>query len=72
MDTKISPLVLNRCSDLSDIHNYRPVAIANVSSIKFLKIFCSTDVNNIYLLLIIYLSLNRAVLQIYIPYGNKF
>ena len=35
MDTKIIPLVKNRCADLSDINNYRPVAIANVLSKVF-------------------------------------
>ena len=35
MDTKIIPLVKNRCAVLSDINNYRPVAIANVLSKVF-------------------------------------
>ena len=35
MDTKLIPLVNNRCPDLSDISNYRPVAIANVLSKVF-------------------------------------
>ena len=35
MDTTIIPLVKNRCADLSDINNYRPVAIANVLSKVF-------------------------------------
>ena len=32
MDTKIIPLVKNRCADLSDNNNYRLVAIANILS----------------------------------------
>ena len=62
-------IVKNRCAHLSDIIDQLPL---QMFCLKFLKIFCSTDVKNIYLLLIINLALDQAVLQIsvYMPYGN--